>query len=155
MGIKAVGIEQCDENNMAALVKVKVTKDNTFTAESSDDDLEQDLDDLDLNKSQESSRSTVRRRNVKKPQEDAEPEHIEEIPQKSDKNSDNKDNNFSRKQVDPLKWFGVLVPQSLRQSQGDFKAAANLALDIATLKIKVDNFGQEYRSLLKTKESFQ
>jgi hypothetical protein len=153
MGIKAVGIEQCDETKMSALLTVKVTDDNIFTVENGDvHDLETDLSDLDLKKSDESSRSTVRRRNVKKT--DVEQEHIEEVPARNDEICDENKISIDRRKVDPLRWFGVLVPLSLRQSQSDFKAAASMALDIATLKTKLQSLGQKYKSLLKTKETF-
>ena len=39
----------------------------------------------------------------------------------NDDNSDNTDKKVSSAKKDPLKWFGVLSPPSLRQSQVKFK----------------------------------
>ena len=46
---------------------------------------------------------------------------------------------------DPMKWFGVLVPQSLRQSQKSFQQVIALTSSLATLQHK----------LLMLKERFQ
>ena len=35
---------------------------------------------------------------------------------------------------DPLKWFGVLVPQSLRQSADRFGSAARIGVECANLQ---------------------
>lgn len=37
----------------------------------------------------------------------------------------------------PLKWFGVLVPQSLRSAQTDFQKCIELSVDIANLQLKL------------------
>ena len=38
---------------------------------------------------------------------------------------------------DPLKWFGVLVPQSLRQSQSCFSRATAAAVECAGLQSEI------------------
>ncbi|XP_074055656.1 coiled-coil domain-containing protein 115-like [Macrotis lagotis] len=38
---------------------------------------------------------------------------------------------------DPLTWFGILVPQSLRQAQGSFRAALQMAGEIAELQSRI------------------
>jgi len=35
---------------------------------------------------------------------------------------------------DPLKWFGILVPSSLRQAQQTYSKAIELTLEMATLQ---------------------
>ncbi|XP_037705972.1 coiled-coil domain-containing protein 115 isoform X2 [Choloepus didactylus] len=39
---------------------------------------------------------------------------------------------------DPLNWFGILVPHSLRQAQASFSEGLQLAADIATLQTRID-----------------
>nr|XP_033779082.1 coiled-coil domain-containing protein 115 [Geotrypetes seraphini]XP_033779090.1 coiled-coil domain-containing protein 115 [Geotrypetes seraphini] len=53
---------------------------------------------------------------------------------------------------DPLKWFGVLVPQSLRQAQNSFKKGLSLAVDIATLQSSIETIYEQYRALLEKKK---
>ncbi|XP_068026598.1 coiled-coil domain-containing protein 115 [Melanerpes formicivorus] len=50
--------------------------------------------------------------------------------------------------VDPLTWFGVLVPPSLRQAQGSFCQAVSLALEVAELQGQVAAAIAHYRHLL-------
>ena len=40
------------------------------------------------------------------------------------------------KNHDPLKWFGILVPQTLRQSSQCFEKALEMTLEIANLQIE-------------------
>ena len=50
-------------------------------------------------------------------------------------------------QNNPLKWFGVLVPQSLKQCQGKFKRAAELSCKLASLKLKYSSLQQRFKDL--------
>ncbi|XP_030049839.1 vacuolar ATPase assembly protein VMA22 isoform X2 [Microcaecilia unicolor] len=52
----------------------------------------------------------------------------------------------------PLKWFGILVPQSLRQAQNSFKKGLILAGDIATLQSSIEVIQEQYRALLEKKK---
>lgn len=52
---------------------------------------------------------------------------------------------------DPLKWFGILVPQSLRQAQTSFQKVIELAADIATLQNHLEVSQKEYQTLLRQK----
>ncbi|KAK2851435.1 hypothetical protein Q5P01_007711 [Channa striata] len=54
-------------------------------------------------------------------------------------------------QQDPLKWFGVLVPQSLKQAQTSFKQVIELSAEIATLQAAVLNTRQELKNGMKDK----
>ncbi|KAK2507125.1 hypothetical protein MC885_004114 [Smutsia gigantea] len=38
---------------------------------------------------------------------------------------------------DPLNWFGILVPNSLRQAQASFREGLQLAIDMASLQIRI------------------
>ncbi|XP_069845560.1 coiled-coil domain-containing protein 115 [Dipodomys merriami] len=42
---------------------------------------------------------------------------------------------------DPLNWFGILVPHSLRQAQASFRDGLQLAADIASLQTRI-NWGR-------------
>ncbi|KAM8862519.1 coiled-coil domain-containing protein 115 [Spinachia spinachia] len=46
-------------------------------------------------------------------------------------------------QQDPLKWFGILVPQSLKHAQVSFKQVLELSAEIATLQTAVLSTRQE------------
>ncbi|XP_038237296.1 coiled-coil domain-containing protein 115 isoform X2 [Dermochelys coriacea] len=52
---------------------------------------------------------------------------------------------------DPLTWFGILVPQSLRQAQSSFKEGILLAGEIASLQSDLQATRAQYRALLERK----
>ncbi|XP_075771084.1 vacuolar ATPase assembly protein VMA22 [Pelodiscus sinensis] len=52
---------------------------------------------------------------------------------------------------DPLTWFGILVPQSLRQAQNSFREGILLAGEIATLQSELEGARAQYRALLDRK----
>ncbi|XP_017270541.1 coiled-coil domain-containing protein 115 [Kryptolebias marmoratus] len=52
---------------------------------------------------------------------------------------------------DPLKWFGILVPQPLKQAQSSFKQAIELSAEIAALQIAVLNTQEELKNSLTNK----
>ena len=52
---------------------------------------------------------------------------------------------------DPLRWFGVLVPQPLRESQRRFSSCAELCCELATLKARLMQQQQEFLRLKKSK----
>ncbi|XP_072422668.1 coiled-coil domain-containing protein 115-like [Chiloscyllium punctatum] len=52
---------------------------------------------------------------------------------------------------DPLRWFGVLVPRSLRDAQAAFKEAMELAAEVATLQSSLVSAKAEYQALLRQK----
>ncbi|XP_072480726.1 coiled-coil domain-containing protein 115 [Notamacropus eugenii] len=52
---------------------------------------------------------------------------------------------------DPLTWFGILVPQSLRQAQGSFRAALLLAGEIAALQSRIEWGRARVQGLLREK----
>ncbi|KAM8934384.1 vacuolar ATPase assembly protein VMA22 [Pelodytes ibericus] len=55
---------------------------------------------------------------------------------------------------DPLRWFGILVPQSLRQAQTSFREGIVLAAEVVSLQSSIDNIQTQYRSLLAKKKEF-
>lgn len=48
---------------------------------------------------------------------------------------------------DPLNWFGILVPHSLRQAQASFREGLQLAADMASLQIRIDWGRNQLRGL--------
>ncbi|XP_064611272.1 coiled-coil domain-containing protein 115-like [Liolophura sinensis] len=52
---------------------------------------------------------------------------------------------------DPLKWFGVLVPQTLRVSQKSFQDAIQLAVEMANLRHKLLTIKNSYQELEKAR----
>ncbi|MBN3296882.1 CC115 protein, partial [Amia calva] len=46
---------------------------------------------------------------------------------------------------DPLKWFGILVPQSLKQAQSTFKQVIELSAEIAVLQTQVTATREQLR----------
>lgn len=50
---------------------------------------------------------------------------------------------------DPLKWFGILVPQSLRQSQAHFKNAVRIIADISTLQSKLETLKNLWKNCVE------
>ncbi|KAF7656039.1 hypothetical protein LDENG_00046980 [Lucifuga dentata] len=55
-------------------------------------------------------------------------------------------------QEDPLKWFGILVPQSLKQAQLSFKQVIELSAEIATLQSTILNIREELKQSMKQKQ---
>ncbi|XP_030625758.1 vacuolar ATPase assembly protein VMA22 [Chanos chanos] len=53
---------------------------------------------------------------------------------------------------DPLKWFGILVPQNLKQAQGAFKEVITLSAEIATLQNAILATRTEMQTHMKEKQ---
>uniref|UniRef100_F6PPS8 Vacuolar ATPase assembly protein VMA22 n=1 Tax=Monodelphis domestica TaxID=13616 RepID=F6PPS8_MONDO len=53
---------------------------------------------------------------------------------------------------DPLTWFGILVPQSLRQAQGSFRGALQIAGEIAELQGRIEWCRTQVQALQKEKQ---
>ncbi|KAL1459068.1 hypothetical protein WDU94_011077 [Cyamophila willieti] len=47
------------------------------------------------------------------------------------------------KENNPLKWFGVLVPQSLKSAQTDFEKCIELSIHIANLQLKLQTLNDK------------
>uniref|UniRef100_A0A8C5Q652 Vacuolar ATPase assembly protein VMA22 n=1 Tax=Leptobrachium leishanense TaxID=445787 RepID=A0A8C5Q652_9ANUR len=56
---------------------------------------------------------------------------------------------------DPLRWFGILVPQTLRQAQSSFHEGILLAADVASLQNHIEQIYIQYRSLTAQKHLLQ
>ncbi|XP_077458399.1 vacuolar ATPase assembly protein VMA22 [Stigmatopora argus] len=55
-------------------------------------------------------------------------------------------------QKNPLQWFGILVPQSLKQAQASFKQVIELSAEIATLQVLILNTRNELKHCFKEKD---
>ncbi|XP_071110226.1 coiled-coil domain-containing protein 115-like [Haliotis cracherodii] len=97
---------------------------------------------------------TLRKRNVQNKLSDGDTPEVETIGSASDSSAAVKDESSEKKSghVDPLKWFGVLVPQALRRSQSSFQEASGLAVTVANLKLKLGNLREDYKKLLAEKQ---
>ncbi|XP_037101597.1 coiled-coil domain-containing protein 115 [Syngnathus acus] len=51
----------------------------------------------------------------------------------------------------PLQWFGILVPQSLKQAQLSFKQVIELSAEIATLQVQILNTRWELKRCFQEK----
>lgn len=71
-------------------------------------------------------------------------------PIKAKQNTDNGPRSHGQ---DPLKWFGVLVPQNLRQGQAWFQKALDLVIQCINIKEELENCQYEYKKLLKVKNN--
>lgn len=58
-------------------------------------------------------------------------------------------------QKDPLHWFGLLVPQSLRQSQASFRRAVELSCRAATLQGRLAFWKVQFLRKMKRKRELQ
>ncbi|KAI4886425.1 hypothetical protein NFI96_015346 [Prochilodus magdalenae] len=90
-----------------------------------------------------------RRMNVKQKEteeEDTSKEQHEQKPKGSVKNEKSQ-----CQHQDPLKWFGILVPQNLKQAQAAFKEVITLSAEIATLQSAVLATRMEMQAQIKEK----
>ena len=53
---------------------------------------------------------------------------------------------------DPLSWYGILTPQTLRNAQTNFTDALQVAVELADLKHKMMHCYQNYERLLQIKD---
>ena len=60
-----------------------------------------------------------------------------------------------KKRKDPLKWFGVLVPSSLKDCQKDFKTACCLSCEVAQLEQELVRIMNDYEQLKERKRVVQ
>ena len=55
---------------------------------------------------------------------------------------------------DPIKWFGVLVPSSLRQSQSSFQQVLEIVVEIVNTRMEAAETMKEFNQLSKTKAEY-
>lgn len=138
MGAKSVSVSQYDESSMKASKVVMVTKEDhnkTFQLVNPSN--------FPVDDSEEITTSTGLRQ-----RKGGGIDKIETLGSTVIENS-----NDSKCNCDPIKWFGVLVPQSLRQSQGYFQQATDAAVSVSNLKSKVLNLKEQYKEVMKEKQT--
>ena len=157
MGNKSVGALQFNENKMKALYGVEVNDSpadvpsTTFSLvemRHNEPDIKsngvEDEDGLRLRKVQNknmSNEETVETLTANMEDMNIKENNTEKTP------STNKD-----KVMDPIKWFGVLVPSTLRHSQGYFRKAMGLSCSMATLQTELIFIKKDYHSLMRKKQ---
>ena len=157
MGAKSVGALQYDNDDMQASSVIKISDDDeieaiypVFALLENEENIQKD--------DERSESEGLRKRNTDKGNEkdvDGLAESIEEIGLKEEKRFGDKSKakpEMSPKKKDPLKWFGVLVPQALRNSQKKFQQAVVLSCDLATLKVKLNSLQSHYNQLMQEKQ---
>ncbi|KAM9856207.1 coiled-coil domain-containing protein 115 isoform 2-T2 [Aulostomus maculatus] len=93
------------------------------------------------------------RRRTKPNNENTEKEESEEARSKNTPVGPSFEKSDQNPQQDPLKWFGILVPQSLKHAQSSFQQGVQLSAEIATLQTEVLTTRQEMRRLHQRKSS--
>ena len=167
MGVKTVNIDQVDETKMDAHVKIRIpetekldcdTDTGIFSLIQCSNMGEDGTKTTWKNTEKNVNQSGLRKRNVKSENPSKE-DHIEEvIKTDADKNTKdietNGENEPEKKRLfDPIKWFGVLVPGSLKQSQVEFRKCIEVAVNVGNLQTKLENLRKNYRTLLKLKKN--
>ena len=56
---------------------------------------------------------------------------------------------------DPLKWFGFLVPTTLRQSQDCFKRAVEMTVEVANIQNEIEGVLAREKFLKRTKTKLE
>ena len=171
MGVKSVNIDQIDETNMQALIKVGVNpgekedyNSNIFsviqeTGLQMDNNEKETVDNVDTIQNI-SNQSVLRKRNVLTDDtkntvnpSSVNGEHIEEVDGEDYEKEKVKYNDHKKKSFDPIRWFGVLVPGSLKQSQTDFRKCTEIAVTVGNLQTKLESLRKNYKRLLLLKKS--
>ncbi|XP_076086503.1 vacuolar ATPase assembly protein VMA22-like [Mytilus galloprovincialis] len=147
MGAKSVGVSQYDENNMKASKLVLVTDKDDDDSHSVDKMFELVNTNSCLDKSLIDPVSEGLRQRKSGGKDNVETIGSENVEQSTQNNSNN-----TKNYKDPIKWFGVLVPQSLRQSQAYFKQATDSVIKVSNLKSKVIHLKEQYKTLKKEKQ---
>lgn len=96
-----------------------------------------------------------RRKTVNKKTDKEDPLEPKEMPDTKEKTEPDRMVKGQTSSQDPLKWFGILVPQSLKQAQSSFKQVIELAAEIATLQTQVEATREEFRTQLQSKQLLQ
>jgi len=110
-----------------------------------------------LDKDQEIQKSSVkpqlRRRTNKTTDNNTNEKHGDEPKSKSvEKMSDDKENKpkLNKQQQDPLNWFGILLPSTLRQAKSSFVDALKISCEICSLNSQLETWMDAYRQLTES-----
>ncbi|CAH1402509.1 unnamed protein product [Nezara viridula] len=71
---------------------------------------------------------------------------------KPDKSGSEETNDLNNCIQDPLKWFGVLVPQNMRQAQSSFSKALEYVIQATNLQLEMARLKVNYESKLDKKK---
>lgn len=63
--------------------------------------------------------------------------------------------NTAENTVNPLRWFGVLVPQNLHKAQGIFQNTINFVVECANVQLQMQNNFKNIECLKKYKSLLQ
>ncbi|XP_016300485.1 coiled-coil domain-containing protein 115-like isoform X1 [Sinocyclocheilus anshuiensis] len=77
---------------------------------------------------------------------------VKEEEQETDPQVKTKAESSTPEQRDPLKWFGILVPQNLKQAQSAFKEVITLSAEIASLQSAILATRKEMQAQMKEKQ---
>eukprot|EP00096_Caligus_rogercresseyi_P010547 TRINITY_DN3896_c0_g2_i1.p1 TRINITY_DN3896_c0_g2~~TRINITY_DN3896_c0_g2_i1.p1 ORF type:complete len:185 (-),score=42.70 TRINITY_DN3896_c0_g2_i1:100-654(-) len=66
---------------------------------------------------------------------------------KEEEKNNKEEDGVAEKVFDPLSWFGVLLPRSLRESQNTFKRSSELVVDIANIQNEIGGIIARYKYL--------
>ncbi|XP_077369726.1 vacuolar ATPase assembly protein VMA22 [Festucalex cinctus] len=91
------------------------------------------------------------RRRAKPKETHSEKETVEKLSHKNSPEDLPASRSEKNPQQNPLQWFGILVPQSLKQAQLSFKQVIKLSAEIATLQVQILNTRQELKRLFQEK----
>ena len=152
MGAKSVGALQYDSDNMQASSVIKISDDDEIEAIYPVFALLENEENPQNDNEKPESDGLRKRKTDKGNEKDVDElaESIQEIGLQEEKGSEDKP--ILPKKKDPLKWFGVLVPQALRDSQKKFKQAVILSCNLATLKVKLNSLQSHYNQLMQEKQ---
>ncbi|XP_061669281.1 coiled-coil domain-containing protein 115 isoform X3 [Syngnathoides biaculeatus] len=92
------------------------------------------------------------RRRIKPTKGSGEMEAVEELSHKKSHEDLPASKTEENPQQNPLHWFGILVPQSLKQAQMSFKQVIELSAEIATLQVQILNTRQELMRRFQEKD---
>lgn len=160
MGAKTVGALQYNEEDLEeAFAHVKVMKgDGPDTLHKFEITRDQPSPKSEQAKSGGENESTLRRRKVAKSEEETdeltagvEELDIENKEINGETINNSNDGQKQQPRKDPLKWFGVLVPQCLRQGQKNFQQVQELCCSLATLQGELLALKSAFRQLNKEK----
>ncbi|KAF4096796.1 coiled-coil domain-containing protein 115 [Onychostoma macrolepis] len=76
---------------------------------------------------------------------------VKEEEQETDPQVKTKAESSTPEHRDPLKWFGILVPQNLKQAQSSFKEVITLSAEIASLQSTILATRKELQAQMKEK----
>ncbi|GFR05992.1 uncharacterized protein TNCT_444671 [Trichonephila clavata] len=151
---RKIDIHQVDSNSLTSSFRVSSYLDV--------DDAVQDVTFLNYNpidnSAQENTRSKLKHRSVNS--DDELNEKIQQVSlsdseEGNDKTYASMKDSISLDYADPLKWFGILVPDSLRTCQSHFKQSLVTAIKITSLQNKLMTLQVKYKDLKLRKKSMQ